>query len=111
MTSQDSNLPFSQFIEFTVNPPHQAGLVNALHEHFERFTRTYPGFIRASVHVSEDQRRVLSHVLWQSRSDCEKAFANAEKGEGDLWNLIRAYRTTAMAFNAYDQVGEIVGPR
>jgi heme-degrading monooxygenase HmoA len=111
MTSQDSHLPFSQFVEFMVDPRHQAGLVTALNERFERFTRTYPGFIRASVHVSEDQQRVLSHVLWQSKSDCEKAFENAEQGEGDLWGLIRAHRTTAMTFNAYELVSETVGPR
>nr|GFC07313.1 hypothetical protein [Tanacetum cinerariifolium] len=67
-----------------VDPRHQSGLVTALNERFERFTRTYPGFIRASLHVSEDQQRVLSHVLWRSKSDCEKAFENAEQGEGDL---------------------------
>lgn len=111
MTSQDSNLPFSQFVEFMVDPRHQSGLVTALNERFERFTRTYPGFIRASVHVSEDQQRVLSHVLWQSKSDCEKAIENAEQGEGDLWGLIRAHRTTAMTFNAYELVSETVGPR
>ncbi|WP_341958867.1 antibiotic biosynthesis monooxygenase [Pseudomonas sp. RC10] len=111
MTSQDSNLPFSQFVEFTVDPRYQAGLVADLNERFERFTRTYPGFIRASVHVSEDQGRVLSHVLWQSKSACEQAFRNAEQGEGDLWGLIRRHRTTAMAFNAYEMVGEITRSR
>lgn len=111
MTSQDSNLPFSQFVEFAVNPHHQAGLVAALDQRFERFTRTYPGFIRASVHVSEDQQRVLSHVLWQSRSDCQNAFENTEQGEDDLWGLIRTHRTTAMVFNAYEQVSETVGSR
>jgi heme-degrading monooxygenase HmoA len=111
MTSQDSNLPFSQFVEFVVDPRYQPGLVAALDERFERFTRTYPGFIRASVHVSEDRQRVLTHVLWQSKSDCEKAFENAEQGEGDLWGLIRSHRTTAMTFNAYELVSETVGPR
>ncbi|MFJ3485786.1 antibiotic biosynthesis monooxygenase [Pseudomonas sp. NPDC090202] len=111
MTSQDLHLPFSQFVEFAVDPQHQAALVAALNERCERFTRTYPGFIRASVQVSEDRRRVLSHVLWRSKTDCEKAFENAEKGEDDFWTLIRAHRTTAMTFNAYEQVSEIVGPR
>ena len=84
MTSQDSNLPFSQFVEFMVDPRHQSGLVTALNERFERFTRTYPGFIRASVHVSEDQQRVLSHVLWQSKSDCEKALLPHQKNKLSL---------------------------
>lgn len=114
MTSQDSNLPFSQFVEFAVDPRHHAGLVTALNERFERITRTYPGFIRASVHVSEDRKRVLSHVLWRSKMDCEKALENAEQGEGDLWEMIRTHRThraTAMTFNAYEMVGETVAPR
>ncbi|MFK3796204.1 MULTISPECIES: antibiotic biosynthesis monooxygenase [unclassified Pseudomonas] len=111
MTSQDSTLPFSQFVEFVVDPRHQAGLVAALNERFENFTRTYPGFIRASVQVSEDRQRVLSHVLWQSKAECEAAVANAEQGEGDFWGLIRAYQTKAMTFNAYEWVSEIVGPR
>ncbi len=111
MTSRDSNLPFSQFVEFVVDPRHQAGLVAALNERFERITRTYQGFIRASVQVSEDRGRVLSHVLWRSRMDCEKALENAEQGEGDLWAMIRTHRATAMTFNAYELVGETLGPR
>lgn len=111
MTSQHPNFPFSQFVEFVVDPRHQANLVVALQERFEGFTRTYPGFIRASVHVSEDRQRVLSHVLWQSKEDCEAAVANSEQGEGDVWGLIRAYQTKAITFNAYEQVGEIVGRR
>lgn len=71
---------------------------------------TYPGVIRATVQVSEDQRRVLSHVLWQSRLDCEKAVENAAQGEGDLWAMVRDHRATAMIFNAYQLVGETVGP-
>jgi|GEM_PF-203079 len=111
MTSQDSTLPFSQFVEFTIDPRHEVGLIAALNERFESFTRTYPGFIRASVHVSEDRQRVLSHVVWKSKSDCEQAVENAEQGEGDLWGLIRAYQTKAMTFNAYALVSETVGPR
>ncbi|WP_296261589.1 MULTISPECIES: antibiotic biosynthesis monooxygenase [unclassified Pseudomonas] len=111
MTSQDSNLPFSQFIEFVLDARYQAGLVAALNERMERFIRTYPGFIRASVQLSEDHTRVLSHVLWRSRTDCEKAFTNAEQGEGDLWEMIRAHRATALTFNGYELVGETVGPR
>jgi hypothetical protein len=77
----------------------------------ERFTRTYPGFVRASVQVSEDRQRVLSHVQWLSKSDCERAFENAEQGEGDMWELIRRHRATSMIFNAYEVAGEVVGPR
>lgn len=109
MTSQDSSLAFSQFVEFAVNPGHHAGLVAALDDRFERLICTYPGFIRATVHVSEDQKRVLSHVLWKDRSACEKAFENAERDDGDMWELIRAHRTRAMVFNAYEQVSETLG--
>ena len=111
MTLHDSNLAFSQFVEFAVHPRQQAGLALALGERFERLTRTYPGFIRASVQVSEDRQRVLAHVLWQSRTDCEKAFENAESGEGDLWDLLGTHRATAMIFNGYELVSEVVGPR
>jgi heme-degrading monooxygenase HmoA len=111
MTSQDSNLPFSQFVEFVVHPRYQAGLVSALHDRSERFIRTYPGFIRASVQVSEDRQRVLSHVLWESKAACERAVENAEQGEGDFWHLIREHRATAMTFNAYELHSELVGAR
>jgi heme-degrading monooxygenase HmoA len=111
MTPAAANLPFSQFVEFAVDPHHQAGLVGALNERFERFTRTYPGFVRASVQVSEDRQRVLSHVQWLSKTDCERAFANTEQGEGDFWELMGRHRATSMTFNAYEVAGEIVGPR
>lgn len=109
MTAQDANLPFSQFVEFAVNPGHHAGLVAALDERFEQLICTYPGFIRASVHVSEDRKRVLSHVLWKDRTACERAFENAERDDEDMWGLIRAHRTRSMVFNAYEQVSETLG--
>lgn len=111
MTPVTAHLPFSQFVEFAVDPRHQAGLVDALNDRFERFTRTYPGFVHASVQVSEDRRRVLSHVQWLSKSDCERAFENAEEGEADMWGLIRQHRATSMTFNAYEVAAQIVGPR
>jgi len=111
MTPAAAHLPFSQFVEFAVYPRHQAGLVEALHERFEQFTCTYPGFVRASVQVSEDRQRVLSHVQWLSKTDCERAFENAEQGEGDFWELTRRHRATSMIFNAYEVAGEVVGPR
>lgn len=111
MTPATAHLPFSQFVEFAVDPRHQAGLVDALCERFECFTRTYPGFVRASVQVSEDRRRVLSHVQWLSKADCERAFENAENGEADMWELIRQHRATSLTFNAYEVAAQIVGPR
>ena len=109
MTAQDAKLPFSQFVEFAVNPGHHTGLVAALDERFEQLICTYPGFICASVHVSEDRKRVLSHVLWKDRTACERAFENAERDDEDMWELIRAHRTRSMVFNAYEQVSETLG--
>jgi heme-degrading monooxygenase HmoA len=108
MTSQDANRPFSQFVEFEVPPRQQAGLVTALIERSDRFIRTYPGFIRASVQVSEDHQRVLSHVLWQSRAACERAVENAEQGEGDFWSLIHKHGATAVIFNGYELQSEVL---
>ncbi|WP_268797100.1 antibiotic biosynthesis monooxygenase family protein [Pseudomonas huanghezhanensis] len=110
MTSQDFN-PFSQFVEFVVDSRHQSALVAALAERTERLTRTSPGFISASVQVSEDRERVLSHVLWQSRADWEHAVEDVERGGEDFWNLIRQHRATALTFNAYQMVSETVGRR
>jgi hypothetical protein len=45
------------------------------------------------------------------QSDCEKAFENAESGEGDQWDLLGTHRATAMTFNGYELVSEVVGPR
>lgn len=111
MTSQDRNRPFSQFVEFVVDARHQSGLVSALTDRTERFTRTYPGFISASVQVSEDGLRVLSQVLWDSREDCERAVENAEATEQDFWSLIRQHRATALTFNAYQMMSQTVGRR
>jgi len=107
MTISASHRPFSQWVEFAVAPHHQADLIAALIDQAERYTRTYPGFLGATVQASDDGCRVLNYVQWQDRQACLDAFSNAEQGEQDMHGLIRQYRATSVTFGAFQVVGRI----
>jgi len=111
MALSDSQRPFSQIIEFTVVPRHQAGLVASLIQQTERFTRTYPGFVSATVEVSEDGERVINQVLWQSKSAFEQALENAEAGAQNFYAMLREHRVTAATFNTYHIESQILSAR
>ncbi|WP_122666366.1 antibiotic biosynthesis monooxygenase [Pseudomonas viridiflava] len=101
MQSAEENLRFNQLIEFTINPAQQSGLVTALTEQVERYTCTYPGFISATVQVSDDGCRVLGQTLWQSRRASEEALLNAEANEQDFMAMLRRYQVSAVTFTTW----------
>lgn len=92
---------FTQLIEFEIEPHQQQGLVSALSEQTERLARGYNGFLSASVQVSDDGRRVLNYLQWQSREAGEAAFQSFANGEQDFWQLIRAYQARAVTFGSF----------
>lgn len=101
MQPVEENLYFNQLIEFSVTPAQQSGLVTALTEQVERYTCTYPGFISATVQVSDDGCRVLAQTLWQSRRASEEALLNAEANEQDFMELLRLHQVSAVTFNSW----------
>ncbi|MFB3306245.1 antibiotic biosynthesis monooxygenase [Pseudomonas sp. AMR01] len=97
----EKNRSFTQLIEFQIEPRQQDALVAALSTQSERLAQGHRGFLSASVQVSDDGRRVLNYLQWQSREEGEAAFQSFEKGEEDFWTLIRAHRATAVTFGSF----------
>ncbi|NVZ18296.1 antibiotic biosynthesis monooxygenase [Pseudomonas costantinii] len=101
MQVSEKNRSFTQLIEFQIEPQQQWALVAALSTQSERLAQGHGGFINASVQVSDDGRRVLNYLQWQSREDGEAAFKCFEHGEEDFWTLIRAHQATAVTFGSF----------
>ncbi|WP_460089610.1 antibiotic biosynthesis monooxygenase [Pseudomonas sp. H2_D10] len=97
----ERNCSFTQLIEFHIEPQQQGALVAALSTQSERLAQGHVGFLSASVQVSDDGRRVLNYLQWQSRADGEAAFKRFEQGDEDFWTLIRAHQVTAVTFGSF----------
>ncbi|GAB6405845.1 antibiotic biosynthesis monooxygenase [Pseudomonas sp. MHK4] len=92
---------FTQLIEFEVEPQQQLALVSALSQQTERLAQHHSGFLSASVQASEDGRRVLNYLQWQTREAGEAAFQAFESGEQDFWQLIRAHQAKTVTFGSF----------
>ena len=101
MQVSEKSRSFTQLIEFQIEPQQQFALVAALSIQSEQLALGHGGFLSASVQVSEDGRRVLNYLQWQSREDGEAAFRRFEQGEEDFWTLIRAHQATAVTFGSF----------
>lgn len=98
---------FTQMIEFQIEPRQQSALVLALSEQTERLAQGHEGFLSASVQVSEDGRRVLNYLQWQTREDGDTAFKCLEREGEDFWTLIRAHQATAVTFGSFQVLRSI----
>ena len=107
MQASAKNRSFTQLIEFEIEPRQQSGLVSALSMQTERLAQRYQGFISASVQASDDGRRVLSLLQWQTREAGEAAFRSFESGEQDFWQLIRAHQAKTVTFNSFQVLSSI----
>lgn len=67
MNAPAKNRSFTQLIEFEIEPQHQPALVSALSQQTECLAQRYSGFLSASIQASEDGRRVLNYLQWQTR--------------------------------------------
>ncbi|WLH70312.1 antibiotic biosynthesis monooxygenase [Pseudomonas sp. FP2309] len=101
MQVSEKSLGFTQLIEFHIEPLQQFALVAALSTQSERLAQDQRGFLSASVQVSDDGRRVLNYLQWQSRADGEAAFRRFERAGEDFWTLIRAHQATAVTFGSF----------
>ncbi|MCS3836939.1 hypothetical protein HNR03_001537 [Pseudomonas sp. JAI111] len=101
MQTPEKNRSFTQLIEFEIEPHQQPALVSALSRQTERLAQCNSGFLNASIQASEDGRRVLNYLQWQSREAGEAAFHSFESGEQDFWQLIRAHRAKTVTFGSF----------
>ncbi|MCI0993340.1 antibiotic biosynthesis monooxygenase [Pseudomonas corrugata] len=102
-----NNRSFTQLIEFDIEPHWQQALITALSEQTERLAQDHQGFLSASIQVSEDGRRVLNYLQWQTREAGEAAFRRFESGEQDFWRLIQAHRAKAVTFGSFQVIRSI----
>ena len=79
----------------------QSARVAALTVQGERPARNHGGFLSASVQVSDNARRVLNYLRWQTREDGEAALKRLEQGGEDFWTLIRVHQARAVIFDAF----------
>ncbi|MNF43627.1 antibiotic biosynthesis monooxygenase [Pseudomonas sp. Irchel s3a18] len=107
MQPVERNCSFTQLIEFEIEPHQQPGLVSALSVQTEHLAQHYQGFLSASVQVSDDGRRVLNYLQWQSREAGEAAFRGFESGEQDFWQLIRAHQAKGVTFGSFQVLRSI----
>ena len=107
MQSPRNNRSFTQLMEFDIEPQWHQALVTALSEQTERLARDHPGFLSASIQVSEDGRRVLNYLQWQTREAGEAALQSFEMGERDFWWLIQAHRAKAVTFGSFQVLHNI----
>ena len=107
MQAPAKNRSFTQLIEFEIEPRQQPALVSALSVQTERLAQRYDGFVSASVQASDDGRRVLSFLQWQSREAGEAAFRSFESGEQDFWQLIHAHHARTITFNSFQVLSSI----
>jgi hypothetical protein len=107
MQSPSGHRSFTQLIEFHIEPQWQQTLVNALSAQTERLARDHSGFLNASIQVSEDGRRVLNYLQWQTREAGEAAFRSVENGEENFWQFIQTHRAKAVTFGSFQVLRNI----
>ncbi|AWY40396.1 antibiotic biosynthesis monooxygenase [Pseudomonas putida] len=101
MQAPEKNRSFTQLIEFEIEPHQQMALVTALSQQTEHLAQHCSGFLSASIQASDDGRRVLNYLQWQTREAGEAAFQGFESGEQDFWQLIRAHQAKTVTFGSF----------
>ncbi|WP_437884652.1 antibiotic biosynthesis monooxygenase [Pseudomonas sp. LRF_L74] len=102
MMAATGRLWFTQLIEFDVPPPFQQGLVEALTLRSERLVASHDGLLAASVQASDDGRRVLQCLQWQSRQDCEAALDSLSREP--FVDLLRRHAARGVSFSTFQTV-------
>ncbi|WP_044421958.1 antibiotic biosynthesis monooxygenase [Pseudomonas syringae group genomosp. 3] len=107
MTESPSEAGFSQSLEILVSPSSVSALVQALRNRVEQLTSHHPGFVSASLRVSEHQSAVLLELYWLSRMASENALAHPKEGELDLFQLGRDFQAQPMIFRTFIMYAEV----
>lgn len=107
MTWSSRNCGFSHVVEFTVDPIHMPELVASLMSRIERFTCSCPGFVRASMQVSDEGDRALLQLLWSSREHGEHALERAQRLELDLFHMMGQPSAKALLFSSFNVIAQV----
>ena len=59
--------PVTLISTFSVDPAKTDALIDLLDRTTDEVIRHMPGFMSASLHVSEDRRQVIDYAVWRSR--------------------------------------------
>ena len=62
---------FTLINTFDVEPERAFEVVASLRDFTEETTRSLPGFVATSVHVSLDKKRVVNYVQWKTAQDLQ----------------------------------------
>lgn len=85
---------------FTVDPSKQQQLVDALVETIKQVWRLQDGYISASIHKSQDRKKVVNYVQYKGKEAFDKRLDNPEaiirmnkvlsiaKAEGHLYDVV-----------------------
>ena len=63
---------------FTVEPEHQLALLEQLKEITENVMSTYPGYISANLHLSDDGKTVTNYAQWASFQDYQNVLQDTK---------------------------------
>ncbi|WP_408008352.1 antibiotic biosynthesis monooxygenase family protein [Pseudalkalibacillus sp. A8] len=74
MPTIKENKLFTVIIEWEVDPQQQQALIDALSKQVERHFKSYPGFVSASFHASDDGQRVINYAQWLSKESWSESF-------------------------------------
>jgi len=75
MPTIEENKYYVVLVELEVEPNQQQSFIDAIAEQVEQHIKSFPGFVSASFHASEDGKRVYNYAQWSSREAYESFLA------------------------------------
>jgi quinol monooxygenase YgiN len=80
MPTIDENQVFTVIVEVEIDPGHQQTLIDTIANQVEHCIRYDSGFVSASLHTSDEGRRIDNYAQWCSRKAWTKS---RESGDDD----------------------------
>lgn len=105
MSAAENSLCFNQLIEFQVPASLQRALASALASRSERMAFEHSGLVGASIQASDDGRRVLQYLQWQSRAAWEAASSNFD--QEPFLELLHTYQAKGVNFAAFQTLSSL----
>lgn len=78
MPTINENQFFTVIVEFEVDPKHQQALIDVIADQAELHIKHDAGFVSASLHASEDGRRIVNYAQWDSRKAWSESRASGD---------------------------------